>query len=53
MSSGESICIWRFARGELGRPLGESGGYDIFDGRRMVVVRRVCIGDGSSLDSRK
>jgi hypothetical protein len=26
VSSGESICIWRFARGELGRPLGESGG---------------------------
>jgi hypothetical protein len=25
VSSGESICIWRFARGELGRPLGDSG----------------------------
>lgn len=26
VSSGESICIWRLARGELGRPFGESGG---------------------------
>jgi hypothetical protein len=26
VSRGESICIWRFARGELGSPLGESGG---------------------------
>lgn len=26
VSSGESICIWGFARGELGRPVGESGG---------------------------
>ena len=26
VSSGESICIWRFAHGELGRPLGDSGG---------------------------
>lgn len=25
VSSGESICIWRFARGELGSPLGGCG----------------------------
>ena len=26
VSIGESICIGRFARGELGSPLGDSGG---------------------------
>lgn len=26
VSSGESVCIWRFALGELGSPLGDSGG---------------------------
>jgi hypothetical protein len=26
VSRGESICIWRFARGELGSPLGKSDG---------------------------
>jgi hypothetical protein len=26
VSSGESMAVWRFARRELGRPLGDSGG---------------------------
>lgn len=36
--SGDSICIWRIARGELGRPQGDRGG-----GREDIVL----VGSGS------